>query len=152
MRRAIALILMGAWTGAATGGTLDGCALFLANCAICHQKGATGLSGQFPRLAGRVGVIARHPTGRAYLIDVLTYGMAGQVTVDGTPLFGAMPSFAALPPPKVAAILRYLVGLGGGGRPPTAAQIAAQRAHGGAKSATDVLHERRKLAAAGLIP
>lgn len=151
----LAATLAASGAARAQAATPDGAALFLQNCAICHQKGATGLAGQFPRLAGRVGPLSSHPEGLAYLVDVLTYGMAGTVTVDGAPILGAMPSFAALPDEQVAAILRYLAGLGGGGKPPTSAQIAQLRARDkkdNTKSATDVLAERKQLAATGILP
>lgn len=152
MRRSWLLLLtLGALSDTASGAPPDGGALFLQNCAICHQKGATGLAGQFPRLAGRVGPISTHPEGRTYLIDVVTYGMAGQVTVDGLPILGAMPSFATLADEQVAAILGYLTRLGGGGRPPTAREVATVRA-GQKKSPTEVLAERRQLSAAGIVP
>jgi mono/diheme cytochrome c family protein len=151
MRAWLLLLTLTALGGTASGRPPDGGALFVQNCALCHQKGATGLAGQFPRLAGRVGAISASPEGRAYLVDVLTYGMAGQVTVDGAPILGAMPSFASLPDDQVAAILRYLSGLGGGGRPPTPAEVASLRARE-KKTTTDVLAERRQLAAAGVVP
>jgi mono/diheme cytochrome c family protein len=151
MRRGVLLLALGALMGSASGKPPDGRALFTQNCALCHQIGATGLPGQFPRLAGRVGPISATSEGRAYLVDVLTYGMAGQVTVDGQPILGAMPSFASLPDEQVAAILGYLSSLGGGnGKLPTAHEVASLRTRD-KKSPTDVLAERRQLAAAGIV-
>jgi len=128
----------------------DGAALFTQNCALCHQSGAMGLAGQFPRLAGRVGRISRTPRGRAYLIDVLTYGMAGQVVVDGQPIIGLMPALA-LDDESVAAVLVYLLSLGQPSRQPfTPGEVAAQRAQTH-KTSSDVHAERASLEQAKLL-
>lgn len=81
------------------------------NCALCHQKGASGMSGQFPRLAGRVGAIAATDVGRRYLIDVVLFGMAGQVEVDRVQIVGAMPPFATLSDEELASVLNYVTHL-----------------------------------------
>ena len=44
---------------------------FSAQCSMCHQPNGAGLPGSFPRLAGRVPVIAGSPGGRRYLAMVL---------------------------------------------------------------------------------
>jgi mono/diheme cytochrome c family protein len=142
------LMLMG---GAARAEAPDGAVLFTRNCQMCHQSGAAGLPGQFPRLAGRVGPISAKTEGRSYLVDVLTYGMVGSISVDGQPIIGVMPPFASLPDEQVAAILGYLQGLGGAPPSPfAAAEVAAGRSKP-AKSASDVFAERQKLAGKGVI-
>jgi mono/diheme cytochrome c family protein len=143
IRRSL-LVLSALVGGAASADLPDGAALFAQNCALCHQSAGAGLAGQFPRLAGRVGPISAKPAGRAYLIDVLTYGMVGTVSVDGQPIIGQMPSFASLPDEQVAAVLSYLQSLGGAPKEAfTAAEVTAGRAKG-MKSASDVLAERAK--------
>lgn len=141
----LSLLMLGLVLGGAVSAeTPDGAALFTQNCVLCHQSGAAGLAGQFPRLAGRVGPISAKPAGRAYLIDVLTYGMVGTVTVDGQPIIGQMPSFASLSDEQVAAVLSYLQSLGGAPKEAfTAAEVTAGRAKD-KKSASDVLAERAK--------
>lgn len=137
--------------GAVSAQTPDGAAIFSQNCALCHQSGGAGLAGQFPRLAGRIGPISAKPAGRAYLVDVLTYGMVGQVTVDGQPIIGVMPPFASLPDEQVAAVLGYLQGLGGAPKEAfTAAEVTAGRAKP-QKSGSDVLAERKGLVASGVV-
>ena len=139
---------------AVEGAAADGVAAFTQNCQMCHQAGGAGLAGAFPRLAGRVAVISLNPKGRAYLIDVLTYGMAGTVTVDGQPLMGLMPPFAQLPDAEVAAILSYVQTLGVAAveaAPLTAAEVTAGRA-APPKSATEVLAERQALEKAKIVP
>jgi mono/diheme cytochrome c family protein len=142
------LVSAGAFAG-------DGSALFAQNCALCHQAGATGLPGQFPRLAGRVAAISTHAEGRVYLADVLTYGLSGTVKVDDQQIIGLMPPFAVLPADVVADILSYVQTLGdqpktGTVRPFTEQEITAARALGG-KSLEDVQAERRALQHAKVI-
>jgi len=106
----------------------DGAALFTQNCAICHQTGATGLPGQFPRLAERVGRIARKAEGRAYLIDILTYGMAGEITVDKAPIIGVMPPLS-FSDDDAALVLSFVAGLANAAPVAiTADEVAAERA------------------------
>jgi mono/diheme cytochrome c family protein len=133
----------------------DGAALFLQNCALCHQAGAVGLPGQFPRLAGRVGNIGNHEQGRVYLIDVLTYGLAGSINVDGQQIIGVMPPFGStLPDDVVADILSYVQSLGTKAastpKPFTGKEVAAERAKP-AKALEDVQAERTALQRAKLL-
>lgn len=172
MLRALVFVVGGA---AAAAGPLsaraaDGGGLFIQNCLMCHQSGAVGLPGQFPRLAGRIAAISSRPKGRAYLIDVLTYGMAGKITVDDQPIVGLMPPFAQLSNDDVAGVLSYvqsldvspggapLSGTPSGGAPPakspaafTAEEVRAGRSSAAAKSATDVRAERQSLEDAKII-
>ena len=98
--------------GLADGASAEmGEAVYRNNCALCHQTGAQGLAGQFPRLAGRIAAIAAIHAGREYLIEVLLNGMAGRITVDDTPVQGVMPSFRTLSDEQIAAVLSYLAGL-----------------------------------------
>ena len=136
---------------AASAETPDGAAVFSQNCAMCHQTAGAGLPGQFPRLAGRVGPISAKPAGRAYLVDVLTSGMVGQVTVDRQPIIGMMPPFASLPDEQVAAVLGYLQSLGGAPKEAfSVAEVTAGRAKD-RKSGSEVLAERQGLVAAGVV-
>src|ERR1700675_3987471 len=132
----------------------DGSGLFTQNCLMCHQTGGVGLPGQFPRLAGRIAAISSQSKGRAYLIDVLTYGMAGKITVDDESIVGLMPPFAQLSNDDVAGVLSYVQSLrsqqGGElsvGEPPrgtpsafTAEEVRAGRANT-VKTPTDVRAE-----------
>jgi cytochrome c5 len=97
--------------------TADRGAVFNSNCSMCHQLGAMGVPGQFPRLAGRAGKIAATAAGRAYLEHVVLSGMIGGITVDGTPIVGGvMPSFASLSDQDLAAALDYIVSLDDAGK------------------------------------
>ncbi|HEY2686545.1 MAG TPA: cytochrome c [Steroidobacteraceae bacterium] len=137
-----------AWAG-------DGAALFAQNCALCHQSSGAGLPGQFPRLAGRVGAISTHDLGRSYLIDVLTYGLSGTVTVDDQEIIGVMPAFNALPDDVVADILSYVQTLGDRPAKPSKSfskqEVASERAKQ-AKSPDEMQGERQELKRAKVIP
>jgi mono/diheme cytochrome c family protein len=150
----VAWIAAALTAGVAAHAAGDGAAVFAQNCQLCHQSGAVGLAGAFPRLAGRLAPISAKPAGRIYLIHVLTFGMAGSVTVDKQPLIGVMPPFASLPPEDVAAVLSYVQTLGSAPAsmpaPFTAAEVAAERAKA-SMAAADVLAERRGLEKSKLI-
>src|SRR5579863_8381874 len=92
-------------------------AAFDTNCSMCHQLGAAGVPGQFPRLAGRAGRIAATAAGRNYLERVVLFGMIGSVTVDGSPIVGGvMPSFASLSDTDLADALDYITSLDDSGK------------------------------------
>jgi mono/diheme cytochrome c family protein len=104
----------------------DGSGLFTQNCLMCHQAGAVGLPGQFPRLAG-----------------------------DDQSIVGLMPPFAQLSNDDVAGVLSYVQSLGDppAGTPAafTAEEVRAGRTNT-AKSPTDVRAERQSLEDAKIIP
>lgn len=120
---------------AAQAAPAQGSAVFAANCSMCHQLGATGVPGQFPRLAGRASRIAATAAGRGYLEHVVLYGMMGTITVDGQSIVGGvMPPFASLSDDDLAAALDYIISLddsgkvSGKGAAITTAEIARVRA------------------------
>jgi len=121
--------------------------LYDSRCSLCHQGKAVGVPGQFPRLAGRVREIASRPEGRRYLLHVVLFGLAGKIEIDGTPLVGLMPSFAALSDEELAAALNYLISLNGketvkhAPKPFTTAEIHEARAQA-AQTPTQVRSER----------
>ena len=126
--RLVAAVLAALAAGSARAQGLD---VYRTHCAICHQAGGVGAPGAFPRLAGRVGPLARDPGGRALLTAVVLNGMSGKLEADGQTIVGLMPSFGQLPDADIAAVLNYLAGLGP--RPPapfTDAEVAAARAKG----------------------
>jgi len=141
---------------AAPANAASGAAVYAQNCALCHQFGATGLTGQFPRLAGRVAAIATTREGRDYLMKVLSYGMSGAIKVDGQAINGAMPPFRAiLSADDTKAVADYLESL-----PPKPikafvpldpADIAKLRG-GPALTPAQVFAVRAALVAAGKIP
>jgi cytochrome c5 len=143
---AVALTVVMAKAGDAAPGP-DRAVAFNNNCSMCHQLAAAGLPGQFPRLAGRAGKIAATPAGRDYLEHVVLFGMAGEITVDGSPILGVMPSFASLSNDDLAAALNYVANLDDHGQLNwkgaviSPADIAHVRS-GAQLSPTQVLHMR----------
>ena len=139
--------------GLATPAAAEPKAAFVARCAMCHQAGGEGLSGQFPRLAGRAVGIAQSPEGRAYMARVVLWGMAGPITVEGAPLMGVMPGMASMADAEIAEILSHAVTLGKPAKPAKpfkAAEIAVVRT-AGRVSMADNNALRAKLAGSGVI-
>lgn len=127
---------------------------FSAQCSMCHQPNGAGLPGSFPRLAGRVPVIAAAPEGRRYLASVVLYGLYGPISVDGKPISGLMPSMASLSDQAVADVLNHVLTLQKPAKkvaPFTAVEIAAVRA-GGRKTGAMVAADRAQLVKLKLIP
>jgi mono/diheme cytochrome c family protein len=115
-----------------------------ANCSVCHQGAGAGAPGQFPRLAGRLSVMAGNPKGRQYLTKVVLNGMSGTIVVDGQPILGVMPSFRTVPDADIAAILNFLAHQGPAAHRVqtfTAEEVEAQRS---ASLTPQQLNEERK--------
>jgi mono/diheme cytochrome c family protein/heme/copper-type cytochrome/quinol oxidase subunit 4 len=110
-----------------------GAQVYAANCAACHQASGAGIPSVFPPLAGHAADLYRAEGGRTYLIDVLLYGLQGQITVDGTNYAGAMPGWRQLGDEQIAAVVNHIVvGFEGvvepdGFEPIQPAEVAAQR-------------------------
>jgi mono/diheme cytochrome c family protein len=84
----------------------DGAAVY-ARCAACHTKTGAGVPGAFPPLAGDFRALAAKPTGRRYLVLVLTRGVSGPITVEGKPYRGVMPA-QSLDDAAAAAVLNHV--------------------------------------------
>jgi mono/diheme cytochrome c family protein len=112
----------------------SGQALYGQYCAACHQANGQGLPGAFPPLAGHVGEILAQKGGRAYLIQVVLFGLQGQIRVKGQAYNGAMPAWEAqLKDDQIAAILNYLASSFGnkppaGFKPFAPEEVKAERA------------------------
>jgi mono/diheme cytochrome c family protein len=139
------------WAATMGGAAADGTQLFDTNCAFCHQEGGVGVPGQFPRLSGRVGVIASKPQGKVFLPKILLNGMSGRITVDGQAILGIMPAFDSLSDEDIAAVLTYLSGLEHAPVAFSADEIKEARAQPRV-SPTDVAGERDRLSAAKIVP
>ncbi|MEO8123212.1 MAG: cbb3-type cytochrome c oxidase subunit II [Burkholderiales bacterium] len=115
-------------TTAATGSqdSAKGEALFVSNCAACHQASGEGLPGAFPPLKGNVAVNDADPTKH---ISVILHGLQGAV-VDGVTYASPMPPFAdTLADADIAAIVNHeRASWGNQGAKVTATQVAAERA------------------------
>jgi cbb3-type cytochrome c oxidase subunit III len=105
--------------------TPDGRAVFLLNCAACHQPNGKG-GGPYPPLAGNSDVNAVDSAG---LIQTVLNGRTGPITVNGTQYGGNMPSWRELSDADIAAVLTYVRSAWGNSAPAVSAdQVAAARA------------------------
>ncbi|GEM81998.1 cytochrome c-552 [Meiothermus hypogaeus NBRC 106114] len=134
--------LFGAQTAAAQASPL------YAQCQGCHQPTGAGIPGVFPPLAGHVPEILAAKGGREYLIQVLLYGLQGQITVKGAKYQGAMPAYTQLKDEEIAGLLNHISTQWGNKFPTgqqafTAAEVKAQRAK--TMTAAQVLEARNKL-------
>lgn len=103
----------------------DGKAVFLLNCAACHQANGRG-GGPYPPLAGNPAVNA---IDSADLIRIVLNGRTGPITVNGTQYGGNMPSWRELSDDEIAAVLTYVRSAWSNGAPAVSAdQVAAARA------------------------
>ena len=78
-----------------------------ASCVGCHQPTGAGIPGAFPPLAGHAADLFNADGGRTYLIDMMLYGLQGEIVVDGTTYNGLMPAFPQLSDDAIAAVLNH---------------------------------------------
>ena len=86
-------------------GMQAGEAVYLANCAACHQPTGAGLPGAFPPLAGSDYLLddpARALTG-------LLQGLTGPITVNGTQYNSVMPPQGHLSDQDLANVMTYIL-------------------------------------------
>ena len=103
---AIALVL-GTAAFAQEGG--EGESVYQSNCVACHQANGQGIPGAFPPLAnGHVPNLLAVEGGRPYLINVLLYGLTGEITVDGNVYNGVMPAWNQLSDEQISGVLNYI--------------------------------------------
>jgi mono/diheme cytochrome c family protein len=89
-----------------------GASTYAANCAACHHATGVGIPGVFPPVAGHAAELYAADGGiggRAYLIDVLLYGVQGPITVDGANYNGLMPGWQQLSDAQIAAVANHVV-------------------------------------------
>lgn len=123
---------------------------FNAQCAACHQRDGSGMPGAFPPLAGHIPELVAAGGGREYLINVVLYGLAGVIEVDGVSYSGMMPGMGRLSDAETAAVLNHALHAWGnegalpeGFEPVTAEEVAQQREQG--LGPADVLEQRQAL-------
>ncbi len=125
-----------------------GTQVYAANCAACHQLDGAGLPGVFPRLAGHAADLYQADGGRDYLIEVMLYGLQGQIAVGGTNYNGLMPAWAHLGDEQIAAVINHSIAGFDDGAPDgfdaiRAEEVAARRGEG--LTAAQVLESRGAL-------
>lgn len=87
----------------------DGHNIFISNCAVCHQPDGKGAPSVYPPLAGSVGKYVALKEGRAYIIDVVSFGMGGKIDSAGDSFEGDMPPWPQLSDQDVADVLNYVL-------------------------------------------
>ena len=120
-----------------------------ASCMGCHQANGQGVPGAFPPLAGHTADLFNAQGGRSYLVNVMLYGLQGEIVVDGTSYNGLMPAFGHLSDDAIAAVINHTLVEWGNDEliddfdAIRAEEIAAQRGRG--LSASDVYQLRAEL-------
>ena len=100
-------------------------AIYLANCAACHQPSGEGLTGAFPPLANSDFLQGE----RKAVMSAALFGLSGPITVNGVDYNGVMPSLGHLPDEDLAAALTYVFNAwGNDGAAVSVAEVAALRA------------------------
>lgn len=115
-------------------GKADGASVY-SRCFGCHKSTGEGISGIFPPLAAQTAKVAKAEGGRTYLIDVLLYGLEGEIEVGGKKYNGKMPAFMdQLKDEEIAAVLNHVLASWGndkmlpkGHKEISAAEVKARR-------------------------
>lgn len=80
---------------------------YQANCSGCHQANGQGIPGAFPPLAGHAPEL--YAADRSYPVNVLLYGLRGNIHVAGQNYNGVMPAWRQLSNEQLASILNYIM-------------------------------------------
>lgn len=123
----------GPGAGAASGApAADGAAIYQSVCSACHMANAAGVPGAFPPLAGHAADL--YLAERTYPILAVTFGVMGQIMVDGMAYNGLMPAHAHLADGEIAAVLNFVMTsfgndsrIGGAFEAYTAEDVAGER-------------------------
>ena len=85
----------------------DGEAVYTTHCMGCHQASGAGVPGAFPPVAGHVGTL--YAADPAYLVQLVIYGLQGEIIVDGTTYVGMMSGLPHLSDADIAAVLNHSI-------------------------------------------
>ena len=77
------------------------------NCTSCHQADGQGIAGAFPPLAGHLPSVYNVDGGREYIINVLLYGLQGEIQIDGQSYNGVMTAWGQLSNEEIAAVINH---------------------------------------------
>ena len=77
--------------------------VYAETCASCHQADGQGVVGAFPPLVDNP-----HVDDAAYVADVITNGLDGEIIVNGETFNQVMPAFTALSEEEVQAVIAYV--------------------------------------------
>lgn len=106
---ALALVTTLVGFGFAQDDALDGEMLYLQSCASCHMPEGTGQLQDTPALAGHLPHLYNAEGGRFYLMNVVMFGLSGEVTVLGDTINRSMPPRFTLSNAELAAILNHVL-------------------------------------------
>jgi len=98
----------------------DGEALFVQNCAACHQASGAGIPGAFPPLAKSPYVTSDNTERMA---SIMIYGLSGPIKVLGNDYSGVMAPLGHLKDQELAAIATYVRSAWGNSAEPVAAEV-----------------------------
>ncbi|MEZ5443704.1 MAG: cytochrome D1 domain-containing protein [Lysobacterales bacterium] len=83
-----------------------GKAVYLANCAACHQPTGTGLAGAFPPLVNSSYIAER---GAAGVLEAILKGVSGKLVVNGVEYNNVMPAMSHLSDEDIAATVNFVM-------------------------------------------
>ncbi len=78
-------------------------------CIGCHKDTGLGVPGYAPPLAAHIPDVEKTPGGQTYLIQVLLYGLKGDIQVKGKRFNATIPAFADLTDEEAAAVLNRIL-------------------------------------------
>lgn len=117
-------------------------AVFMANCAACHQPDGSGQAGAFPPLAGSDFLKGDRKT----VLAATLFGLSGPITVNGVEYDHVMPSLGHMSDADLAAVLTFVFGSwGNDGTVVSAREIAALRIEVGQEEPTPVGTQPEKI-------
>ena len=87
----------------------EGKKIYTANCFMCHQTAGEGVAGVFPPIA-KSDYLKKlsDADSREALVGILTNGLSGKITVNGSEFNGVMPALSALSDEEMAAVLTFV--------------------------------------------
>ena len=80
---------------------------YTTNCVSCHQTNGQGIAGAFPPLAGHLPSVYNVDGGREYIINVLLYGLQGQIQIAGQGYNGVMTAWGQLSNEEIASVINH---------------------------------------------
>jgi mono/diheme cytochrome c family protein len=83
---------------------IDGAQVYSANCIACHQATGLGVPGVFPPLVGSRWVLGASER----LVQIMLFGINGEIEVRGSVYNGVMPAFARLSDAELAAVTTHI--------------------------------------------
>lgn len=86
----------------------NGADLYAQSCAGCHMPGGEGQEERIPALAGHIPALYNAEGGRDYLMNVVMWGLSGEITVLGETFDRSMPPRFTLADAELAAILNHI--------------------------------------------